>query len=75
MAKTPRIRIFHTRPHTLTALVQGEIATQTPIIPQREMSTEPGRQRVLECRERVGSRVDRELHSECFPAERRALPN
>ncbi len=72
MPKKPHFRL-RARPHTHahTSLVQGEIATQTPIIPQRELAAELGRQRVLECRERVGSRRDRELHSECFPAEPR----
>ncbi|MES2794165.1 MAG: hypothetical protein V4719_31415 [Planctomycetota bacterium] len=70
MTKKPRKRI-HTRTHLHTGLVQGEIATQTPIIPQRD-AEETGRHRVLESRERVGRRGDRELLSDCFPAEKHA---
>lgn len=60
-----------THPPAATGLVQTEVATQTPIIPQRTEATESGRQRVLESRERVGHRIERELHSDCFPAEQR----
>jgi len=70
MPKKTRKRL-HVIPHSHTDLVHSEIATQTPIIPQRDVATESGRQRVLECRERVGGRTDRELHSDCFPAEQR----
>ncbi|MDB5341397.1 MAG: hypothetical protein JWN70_7016 [Planctomycetaceae bacterium] len=72
MAKKPRKRA-RTRPHTHTHtdLVHVEIATQTPISPQREVAAELGRQRVLESRERVGRRGDREFLSDCFPPEQR----
>ncbi len=72
MAKKPRKRV-RTRPHTHTHtdLVHGEIATQTPIIPQRDVAIESGRQRVLESRGRVGCRGEREFLSDCFPPEQR----
>lgn len=66
MTKPTRTR---TRPHAATSLVQSEVATQTPIIPQRNEARETGRQRVLESRGRVGHHGERELHSDCFPAE------
>ncbi len=68
MNKKTRKRL-QARPHTHTDLVHVEIATQTPIIPQREDALETGRHRVLEARERVGRSADREFLSNCFPPE------
>ena len=58
------------RQHTYTDMVHEEVAAQTPIIPQRSENMESGRQRVLEPRERVGHRSEREFHTAQFPPEK-----
>ena len=58
------------RPHYFTNTVHEEVAAQTPIIPQRNEQAATGRQRILETRERVGKKTERELHKVQFPTEK-----
>ena len=59
-----------TGPHQHTDLMHAEISAQTPIIPERCEHVETGRKRILEARERVGQRAERELHNMPFPPEK-----
>lgn len=58
------------RPHHYCDMVHEEVAAQTPIVPQRSEQCETGRTRILEARERVGQKAERELLNIQFPAER-----
>jgi hypothetical protein len=63
MPKKPR-----SRPHLHTDVIHSQVSDRAPIMPQRDVAAEAGRQRSNQARGRVGQRQDRELYQAEFPS-------